>query len=104
MARTTVKLLVLYGRPVEDERFDRHFEQIHLPLLSRLPNLEAVQINADSAEFGADAPFHRVVELQFATEELMQEGLNSELGQLMARDLGSFASGGVSVLRMDEYR
>ena len=44
------------------------------------------------------APYYLIVELQFPTEEAMQEGLNSTAGQSMARDFQAFASGGVTVL------
>jgi hypothetical protein len=39
-----------------------------------------------------------VVELEFSSEKMMRNGLNSELGQTMAKDFSNFASGGVTVL------
>ena len=38
------------------------------------------------------------MELQFDSEDAMQEGFNSEKGQAMARDLYRFASGGATTL------
>jgi len=42
--------------------------------------------------------YHLTVELELSSEEEMQNGLNSESGQIMARDFSNFASGGVTVL------
>jgi hypothetical protein len=39
-----------------------------------------------------------IVELHFSSQEAMQEGLNSKIGQKMAGDFKRFASGGVSIL------
>ena len=43
-------------------------------------------------------PYHLISELGFASETAMQEGLNSDAGQAMAKDMANFASGGVTVL------
>ena len=93
-----IKVLVLFGNPVDKDFFDQQFEQTHRTLLMRIPNLEALQVNHIAGAVIGDSPLHLVVELQFASEEAMQEGLNSEPGQEMARDFGRFASGGVTVL------
>ena len=93
-----VKVLVVLGKPVDFGEFDKYFEETHRPLLAGIPKLEAVAVNRVAGAMTGESPFHLVVELQFASEEAMQEGLNSESGQAMAHDFGGFASGGVSVL------
>ncbi len=98
-----VKVFVLFGKPLDNVSFDQHLEQTHRPLLARLPGLAALQINRVAGAATGDSPFHLVVELQFASEEAMHEGLNSEVGQEMARDFGSFASGGVTILLCQSY-
>lgn len=93
-----VKVLVLFGTPVDNVSFDQHLEHTHLPLVAGLPGLAALQTNRVAGAATGDTPFHIVLELQFASEEAMREGLNSEVGQSMARDFSSFASGGVTIL------
>ena len=93
-----VKVLVLFGNPIDPQAFDRHFEQLHQPLLAEVPGLDELHINRVSGAAKGDSPFYLIAELWFASEEAMQGGLNSELGQRMAQDFGSFASGGVTVL------
>ncbi len=93
-----VKVLLLFGKPVDTESFDQHFEQSHRSMLTEIPNLKELQINRVAGAVTGDSPFHLVAELQFASEEAMQEGLNSEAGKKMARDFGKFASGGVTIL------
>ena len=93
-----VKVLVLFGMPVDGASFDRHFDETHRAVLAGIPKVEEIQINRVAGAIAGDSPFHLVVELRFATEEAMQEGLNSEPGQAMARDFANFASGGVTFL------
>ena len=93
-----VNVIVLFGRPIDQEAFDRYFTDTHLPLIRALPDLEALVTNQVAGAAQGDAAYHLIVELRFASEEAMQEGLNSAAGQAMAQDLSRFASGGVSVL------
>ena len=93
-----VKVLVLFGIPNDTDSFDRYFENTHCPLLKKIPALEAIGINVVEGAMTGESDVYRIVELQFASESAMQEGLNSEAGQTMARDYGDFATGGVTVL------
>ncbi len=93
-----VKVLALFGAPRDEAAFDSYFEAKHRPLLQQLPNLERLVMNRIAGAAVGESPFYLVVELQFASEKEMQAGLNSEVGQAMARDFGQFASGGVTLL------
>lgn len=93
-----VKVMLLFGKPMDQEGFDRYFEQTHRPLLARLPNLEALRVNQVAGAVIGESPFYLIVELEFSSEEAMQVGLNSESGQTMAKDFNNFASGGITVL------
>jgi uncharacterized protein (TIGR02118 family) len=93
-----VNALILFGVPTESEAFDEYFTNHHMQLLRAVPNVEKIILNQIAGAAHGESPYYLVVELQFNSEEAMQEGLNSEAGQAMANDLSQFASGGVSVL------
>jgi uncharacterized protein (TIGR02118 family) len=95
---TVVKVLILFGYPIDQEIFDHYFEQNHRKLIEQIPNLQASKINHVAGAVTGESPFYCIVELEFNTEKDMRESLNSESGQLMASDFSNFASGGVSVL------
>ena len=78
--------------------FDSYFTNSHSPLLHTVPGVERLVLNPIAGAAQGDPPYYLIVELQFASEAAMQEGLNSEAGQAMANDLSEFASGGVTVL------
>lgn len=93
-----VKVLVLFGIPIDKDSFDRHFETAHCPLLKEIPELQAIGVSVVEGVVAGELPVYRIVELQFDSESAMQEGLNSEAGQTMASDFSAFATGGVTVL------
>jgi uncharacterized protein (TIGR02118 family) len=93
-----IKVLLLFGNPVDKKNFDEHFEKTNLPLIVQVPRVDEVLINRVAGAAVGDSLFHLIVELHFTSQEAMQEGLNSEIGQKMAGDFNKFASGGVTVL------
>lgn len=99
-----VKVLMLFGDPVDIPSFEQHFGQVHYPLLRKIPQLQAIQVNSVAGVVVGDSSLHQVVELEFDSEEAMQEGLNSDHGQAMARDFANFASGGVTILLCHSHR
>jgi uncharacterized protein (TIGR02118 family) len=92
------KVLILFGKPVDEISFQRYFEESHCPIVKRIPRLETANFNWVAGSIEGDAPYYLVVELIFAAEEALQDGLNSEAGQAMAQDFTNFASGGVTIL------
>ena len=93
-----VKALLLFGNPVDKGDFDGYFQKTSLPLLVQVPRVDDVLINRVAGAAIGDSPFHMIVELHFSSQEAMQEGLNSKIGQKMGGDFKNFASGGVTIL------
>ena len=93
-----VTVLIMFGDPVDGAAFERHFDTSHLPLIAAIPGYDELVIHRTAAVVTGEAPYRVVVELRFASEEAMRQGLNSDAGQRMARDFGGFASGGVAVV------
>jgi uncharacterized protein (TIGR02118 family) len=93
-----VKAIMLFGNPVDTNEFDAYLEAKSLPMLLNLPHVHGIKVNRVAGAAIGESPFYLMVELEFSSEEKMQEGLNSEIGQTIGRDLKNFASGGVTVL------
>ena len=93
-----IKVLLLFGNPVDKIDFDEHFEKTNLPLLVQVPKVDDVLINRVAGAAAGNSPYHMIVELHFSSQKAMQEGLNSKIGQKMAADFKNFASGSVTIL------
>ena len=92
------KVHILFGPPLDNAAFVEYFEETHRPILNSLPDVVAIEVNWVVGAMTGDLSVHLIVELIFATEAALQDGLNSAAGQKMARDYPSFASGGVTIL------
>lgn len=100
-----VKLVALYGQPADAAAFERYYEETHVPMAQRLPNLKRVE-TALFRGLAGDVPaaYYRIAELWFADIDQFRTAVASAEGQLLAADVANFASGGVIILtaRLDE--
>jgi uncharacterized protein (TIGR02118 family) len=94
-----VKLVVCYGPPEDTAAFDRHYAETHVPLVQKIPELrrfEAGKVLATAD--GSPPPFYYIAELAFDSAEDLQAALGSAEGQAAAADVGTFASGGATLM------
>jgi uncharacterized protein (TIGR02118 family) len=90
-----VKLVVLYTHPDDPGAFDRHYFDIHLPLVRQIPGL----LRAETGRFvgaldGGARSYYRVAELYFPDQEAMNEGFASDLWRATAADYQQLAPAG----------
>jgi uncharacterized protein (TIGR02118 family) len=87
-----VKHIILFIAPPDNDEFEKHLRDIHVPLVERYPGAQHVEVTRF-----ADAPlnpvrYHTMVEVKFESEEAMQQALSSAEGKAVARDLMAFAA------------
>jgi hypothetical protein len=90
--RMTVKLVVLYTHPDDAEAFDRHYLDVHMPLVGQLPGL----LRAEAALV--------VTELYFASQAALGAAFSSAEGKATAADYQKIAPPGsrMFVARLDD--
>jgi uncharacterized protein (TIGR02118 family) len=97
----TVKLVVLYGQPDDPQAFDRHYINVHKPLVEALPGL----VRFEAGTFGTTAPFYRAADLYFHDRDALNAALNSPEGQATNADFAQIAPQGSQILieELDEF-
>jgi uncharacterized protein (TIGR02118 family) len=93
------QVVVIYGKPNDSSHFNQHYEEVHVPLVRRMPHLRAFQyskgeVQSSNAEF---AP-HLVAILTYDTDADLAASLESSEGKAAVADVVNFASGGVTIL------
>ncbi|MCW2617628.1 MAG: putative ethyl tert-butyl ether degradation protein [Modestobacter sp.] len=91
-------LMVLYRPPADRAAFDRHYEQVHLPLARELPGVRAARYALDVAAAEGDPAFTAVFEADFDSAEDMAAALASPAGAAAQADIPNFATGGLEIL------
>ena len=93
-----VKLVVLYGRPEDPDRFERYYADTHTALAKALPGLRRFEAARGVATpDGSEVPYQRIAELTFDDVEALQAGRASDQGQAAVNDIPNFATGGVTI-------
>jgi uncharacterized protein (TIGR02118 family) len=91
----TVKLVVLYAQPADAAAFDRHYLDVHVPLVSKVPGLQRAESGrmVASADQG-ELTYYRIAELYFADADALGAGFASAEGKATAADYQQIAPPG----------
>jgi uncharacterized protein (TIGR02118 family) len=91
------KLIALYRKPSDVAEFDKHYFEIHTPLVKQYPNLRRLEITRVTGAPIGETKFHLMCEMSWDNKEEMDAALASKEGKAVARDLMSFAADVVTV-------
>jgi uncharacterized protein (TIGR02118 family) len=91
----TVKLTVVYGKPADAAAFEKHYLEVHAPIVRRWPNVERFEMaRVDGGPFGSPSPYHWIADIYFADEAALTEALSSDAGAEAGKDFGNIATEG----------
>lgn len=81
----TARFLALYETPADPEAFNRHYRQIHIPLIRQLPELRRYTVGRDiTALYGA--PYYLITELEWDSMDELHAAFASPVGRATAAD------------------
>ncbi|MDE0679348.1 MAG: EthD family reductase [Gammaproteobacteria bacterium] len=81
------KLLVTYTRPRDIDAFEKHFGEVHAPLVRRIPGLKKLVINRISGNaLGGPPSLYLLVGLQFGPKEDYEAAMRSKEQAAAAKD------------------
>jgi uncharacterized protein (TIGR02118 family) len=99
----TVKLLAMYQQPADIDAFLSHYNEVHLPLVMKVPGLQKAVVNRiDKNLMGGDAPYFMIAELHFADQAAFDAAMASPENRAAGKDVMSFAKGLVTMLTATE--
>jgi uncharacterized protein (TIGR02118 family) len=81
----TARFLALYETPADPETFDRHYRQIHIPLLRQLPGLRRYTVSRDVAALHGE-PYYLIAELEWDTMDELRAAFAAPEGRATAAD------------------
>lgn len=91
-----IKYTALYGTPKDPEAFEKHYAEVHLPLVNAggLPRFEASKCMPQAD--GSAPPFFRMFEAWFDSVEQMNAMFGTPAWAKVKADVPLFASGGIT--------
>ena len=94
-----IKLTVLYGPPQDPGAFDRHYQEVHVPLALKMPGVKGFTGDKPMAINPQEqSPYYFIATLYWENMQAFQEAFQSPEGQAAVDDLQNFATGSVTSL------
>jgi uncharacterized protein (TIGR02118 family) len=104
-ANPRARFVVLYDTPSDIDAFERHYDEVHLPLAKQYPGLRRFTRSREPAAVLGE-PCYLVVMLDWDDLAALEAALGSEAGRRAAEDaaanLARFATFRGLILRLDE--
>src|SRR5688500_2947887 len=85
------KLIAFFTRPENVEEFDKHYNEVHAPLMSKVPGLEKRTVARNVRAFSGEAPYYMIAEMHFADREAFKAAMASDENKAAGKDVMSFA-------------
>jgi uncharacterized protein (TIGR02118 family) len=92
-----IKLIALYRNPSDPAEFDKHYFDIHIPLVRKFPGLRKIEVTRVTGAPIGEAKFHLMTEMYFDSRDAMDAALASSEGKAVTRDIMSFAADVITV-------
>ena len=86
-----IKLVCLYGHPADRAAFDRHYAEVHSPLVEQLPNLHHAEIARVTGAPRGDSPYYLIAELYWESRALMDADMASPEMRAVGKDARAVA-------------
>jgi uncharacterized protein (TIGR02118 family) len=96
-----VKLIALYKRPDNIEEFEKHYTDIHTPLIEKMPGLRKLEVARITGSPIGEAKHYLIAEMYFDSHEALTAAMASSEGKASARDLMGFAGSIVTMFYAD---
>jgi uncharacterized protein (TIGR02118 family) len=87
-----VKLIALYKKPADLAEFEKHYFDVHLPLIKKAPGLRKIEVTKINGSPFGDAQYAYMAEMYYDSLEDMNASNASAEGKAAAKDLMGFAA------------
>lgn len=93
------QLTVPYNQPDDVDAFDRHYDETHAPLATKMPGVRSLIVSRPGSDADGNRPlYHLVAVVTWDSAEAFQAAMESAEGQATVADLANFAGAGVQML------
>ena len=95
------RLVVMYPKPADPARFDRHFREKHMPLVEKMPGLRAYSYGPAKSLEGGDGVFFWVFNGTFDSHDAVGKALSSPEGQAAVADIPNYSQASPTILVLE---
>lgn len=96
-----IKLIALYKTPENPAEFDKHYAEVHTPLVKKMPGLHKLEVARITGAPIGEPKHYLIAEMYFDSLDALNASMASPEGKATARDLMSFAAPLVTMFYAD---
>jgi uncharacterized protein (TIGR02118 family) len=85
-----IKFIILWNTPEDPVAFERHYRDIHIPLVKQMPGLRRYTIGRVTTLHGGE-PYYLIAELEWDSLDALQKARQSPQGQATSQDAANLA-------------
>jgi uncharacterized protein (TIGR02118 family) len=86
-----IKLIALYKKPDDEELFNKHYYEKHIPLVEKIPGLLKTEISKLKSLPGTESEYYLMAEMYYDNMDSFNEAMATPEGKASARDIVNFA-------------
>jgi len=90
-----IKLVAFYKTPEDKESFDKHYYEVHMPLVAKIPGLIKSEVSKMKALPGTESQYYMITEMYYDDMDSLNAAMASPEGKASAKDLMNFAKNNV---------
>ncbi|MCO6436090.1 MAG: EthD family reductase [Phycisphaerae bacterium] len=87
-----VKFIALYKKPADIAAFEKHYEEVHLPLVKKWPGLRKLEVTRFTGSPAGEPRYYMMAEIYFDDKSAMVAALQSPEGKAAGKDIMSVAA------------
>jgi uncharacterized protein (TIGR02118 family) len=85
-----VKLIAMYKKPADPAAFDKHYYDVHLPLVRKTPGLRKLEVTKIAGSPFGEAQISVMAEMYYDSFDAMNAANASPEGRAVVKDLMTF--------------
>lgn len=82
----SARLTVMWSTPQDPAEFDRHYQEVHIPLARKVPGLRRYTLSRNILQVRGDEPLYLVAELDFDDMSALREAFETPEGKAVTAD------------------
>ena len=86
MTATPARFLVFWEQPTDPDAFERHYREVHVPLVRKLPGLRSYTITANPDPVRGE-PYYWIAELRWDTMDDLRAGFAAPEARAVGEDV-----------------
>ena len=100
----SIKVVALCAKPENPEAFLKHYYEIHVPMVEKIPHLQHMSVREITSSPIGNAPYFLMNEMTYADQASFDEAMKSPENKAVGEDAQSFAKGLITLLIMHETK